>query len=59
MGRSKKPTIEDAVARLMAVKMMVRGLSGVMPSLAAEMRREACETIEDVIDDLAKIRGRR
>jgi len=42
----------------MAVKMMVRGLSGVMPSLAAEMRREACETIEDVIDDLAKIRGR-
>lgn len=52
MSRST-PTIADVVARLMAVKVMVRGLDGAMPSLAREMRREACESIEDIIKDLA------
>lgn len=55
MGRSRKPNTSDLVARLMAVKLIVRGMSGVMPSLADEMRREACESIEDIIEDLAKI----
>lgn len=55
MGRSRKPNTADIAARLMAVKLMVRGLSGAMPTLAAEMRREACECIDDIIEDLAKI----
>jgi hypothetical protein len=47
------PTISDVVARLMAVKLIVRGTADAMPSLAREMRREACESIDDIIQDLA------
>jgi hypothetical protein len=52
MSRST-PTISDVVARLMAVRLLVRGLDGAMPSLAKDMRREACESIDDIIRDLA------
>lgn len=55
MARQRKPDKSDIAARLLAVKMMVRGLSHAMPSLAAEMRREACESIDDIITDLAQI----
>ena len=51
-----KPTIEDIATRLRAVKLIIRGLNGAMPSLAAEMRREASESIDDIIADLPAIR---
>jgi hypothetical protein len=49
----RTPTIADVVGRLMAVKLMVRGMGDAMPTLAAEMRREACESLDDIIHDLA------
>lgn len=55
MMRGQRPTLSDIAARLTAVKLMVRGMGDAMPSLASEMRREACETIEDVIRDLGAI----
>lgn len=51
MSRSL-PTITDLVTRLTAVKLLVRGTEGAMPTLAREMRREACESLDDVIADL-------
>lgn len=50
-----KPTLPDIAARLAAVKLMVRGTADAMPSLAREMRREACESIDDIIRDLGAL----
>lgn len=55
MSRAPKPTVADIAARLMAVKLMVRGMADAMPSLAREMRREACESIDDIIQDLGAL----
>lgn len=56
MNRARKPTLADVAARLTAVKLMIRGTADAMPSLAREMRREACESIDDIIQDLGAIR---
>ncbi len=55
MPRAQRPTLADIAARLTAVKLMVRGTADAMPSLAREMRREACESIDDIIQDLGAI----
>lgn len=52
MSRSKKLTAAEVSARLLAVKRMVADLKDAMPRAAAEMRREACEEIDDIIGDL-------
>lgn len=59
MGRRSTPTIDEITASLKAVQLMVRGSGGAMPTLAAEMRREACERIDDVIDDLGALQARK
>ncbi|WP_311269736.1 hypothetical protein [Sphingobium sp. WCS2017Hpa-17] len=51
-----RPAPEDITAALMAVKLLVKGMNGAMPTLAAEMRREACERIDDVIDDIGRMK---
>jgi len=53
---NRRPTPADIVASLMAVKLLIKGMSGAMPTLAAEMRREAVERIDDVIDDIGRLR---
>lgn len=55
MKRSR-PTPADLAASLTAVKLLIKGMSGAMPTLAAELRREACERIDDVIDDLGSMK---
>jgi hypothetical protein len=50
--RRRAPAPADLAARLTSVKLMVRGTADAMPSLARELRREACETIDDIIKDL-------
>lgn len=55
MSRPRRPDPADLAARLASAKLMVAGLKDAMPSLAAEMRRTACEAIEDVIEDLGRL----
>lgn len=55
MSRCRTPDPADLAARLMAVKLLVRGMQDAMPRLAAEMRREACESIDDIIRDLGSL----
>ncbi len=54
--KHRRPTSADIVASLTAVKLLIKGLSGAMPTLAAEMRREACERIDDIIDDIGRMK---
>lgn len=49
-----KITTKDIIDRLTVLKMTVRGMAGAMPTAAKEMRREAVEEIEDLIEDLAR-----
>lgn len=53
MTRKKRPADAEIVRRLIAVKMMVTGIKDAMPTTAAELRREACETLDDMIGELA------
>lgn len=54
-GRAVTNRLADITGRLTAVKLMIRGTADAMPSLAKEMRREACESIDDIIQDLGAI----
>lgn len=58
MPRAPKPTLADISTRLRAVKLMVAGMKDAMPTLAAEMRREACESLDDIIADLPALERR-
>lgn len=53
--KSRRPTPADITASLTAVKLLVKGMNGAMPSLAAELRRDACERIDDLIDDIGRM----
>lgn len=55
MDRRQEQKLADVTARLAAVKLMVRGTGDAMPTLAKELRREACESIDDIIRDLGAI----
>lgn len=52
----RRPTPADVVASLSAVKLLIKGMNGAMPTLAAEMRREAVERIDDVIEDIGRMK---
>jgi hypothetical protein len=51
-GRRRKPDADTIVQRLVAIKMMVAGMKDAMPTAAAELRREACEAIDDLIGEV-------
>jgi len=53
--RRARPTPADITASLTAVKLLIKGMNGAMPTLQAEMRRDACERIDDVITDLGSM----
>ncbi|MBB4857182.1 hypothetical protein HNO88_000489 [Novosphingobium chloroacetimidivorans] len=52
MGRPKKPDPLEQAQRLAAVKIMVRDMAGAMPTMARDLRRNACETLDDIIGEL-------
>lgn len=54
----RSPDPAELAAQLTAVKLMVSGMKDAMPTLAAELRREACESIDDVIRDLGSLARR-
>jgi hypothetical protein len=54
--KNRRPTHADIAASLSAVKLLIKGMNGAMPTLAAEMRRDACERIDDAIDDLGRMK---
>lgn len=54
MAKPKRPTDADLVRRLIAVKMMVAGMKDAMPQARADLWREACESLDDMIEELAR-----
>lgn len=44
----------DQARRLAAAKVMIEDLADAMPTMARELRRNACETIDEVIAELAR-----
>lgn len=56
MTRSRSPSKADIVASLIAVRLLIKGMNGAMPSLAAEIRRDACERIDDIITDIGNMK---
>lgn len=53
-ARRQRAKLDDVVTRLIVVKRMVAGTKDAMPTMAGELRREACETIDDIIQDLRR-----
>ena len=54
--RKRRATASDIAADLMAVKLLIKGLSGAMPTLQREIQRDACERIDDIITDLGSLK---
>jgi hypothetical protein len=54
MAKPKAPTPAEITRRLLTIKLMIVGLKDAMPRLASELRREACESIDDLIEDVAR-----
>jgi hypothetical protein len=55
MSRPRRPTPADITASLVAVKLLIKGMNGSMPTLQAELRRDACERIDDIISDIGSL----
>ena len=53
MGRRKNPDAIDQARRLSEVKMMIKDSADAMPTMARELRRNACETLDEVIAEVA------
>lgn len=53
MARKSKPTNPEIIHRLAAIKLMVVGMADALPQMAKELRREARESIDELIGDLA------
>lgn len=54
MGRPKNADPVKQAQRLAAVKVMIKDSADAMPTMARELRRNACETIDDIIAELAR-----
>lgn len=54
MPRKTAPTPAEIAQRLLTIKMMIIGLKDAMPTSARELRREACESIDDLIEEVAR-----
>lgn len=53
MGRKKNADLIDQARRLAEVKTMIKDSADAMPGMARELRRKACETIDEIIAELA------
>lgn len=54
MAKAKALSKDDVVTRLRAIKFMVAGMKDLLPNAAREHRRLTCETIDDLIEDVAR-----
>lgn len=54
MTKQKAPSPAELVGRLIAIKLMVAGMKDAMPTTARELRREVCESLDDLIGDVTK-----
>jgi hypothetical protein len=54
MTKTKKPDNADIITRLLAIKMMAVGLKDAMPTAARELRRSICESVDDLVEDMAR-----
>ena len=54
MVKPKKITLPDVIQRLAAIKLMVAATKGAMPTMANELRREACESIDELVEDISR-----
>lgn len=55
MANRKRVDAGSLATRLIAAKRMIAGTKDAMPTMAAELRREACETIDEVIEELRSV----
>ena len=53
MSKSKPLPAADLVQRLLAIKMMAAGLKDAMPTMARELQRSICESVDDLVEDVA------
>jgi hypothetical protein len=54
MAKAQKITLAEVLQRLAAIKLMVAATKGAMPTIANELRREACESIDDLVEDISR-----
>jgi hypothetical protein len=50
----KKITLPEVLQRLATIKMMVVATKDAMPTMASELRRETCESIDDLVTEISK-----
>jgi hypothetical protein len=48
----QKPSVPAITARLIQIKRMVASTKDALPRTAAELRREACEELDELIGDI-------
>lgn len=53
MGRKRNADPIDQARRLSEVKTMIKDSADAMPNMARELRRNACETLDEIIGELA------
>ena len=51
--RQSRPTDPEIARRLAAIKLMIAGMADAMPTMAKELRREARESLDELIGELA------
>lgn len=54
MAKTQKITLPEVIRRLAAIKLMVAGTKDAMPTMANELRREACESIDDLVREISR-----
>lgn len=54
MGKRAVPDVDAVIARLLATKLLIGAMKDAMPRHAAELRREACEGLDDLIEELRR-----
>lgn len=54
MPRKAKPKDDEIVRRLVTIKVMIAGMKDALPNTAKELRREACESIDDLIEEIRR-----
>lgn len=54
MTRPRPATPAEHARRLAGVKIMIFDLKDAMPTMAKELRRNACETLDEIIEELTR-----
>lgn len=54
MAKAKKITLPEVLQRLATIKLMVAATKDAMPTMANELRRETCESIDDLVKEISQ-----